>query len=538
LYQRVPVTGGGHEWRQRRTGVYSSIVVARSGSTVRFFAAKWGGGVFHSTNGTSWSATGTGFPTTNVGRIALAVRSTDPNRVYAFVISLTGTVLGVYRTDSVTGAWKKIGNPPDVIPADNGSGQGDYDLAIAVDPNDVNLIYLGGSYFNASPFPGSVWRCRVQSTATGFKFTGSTSIGTHAHADVHCLVHSPGNSNALWCGCDGGVFLNRAPRTVGQFAAANDGLSCLCSNFIAQHPTDPAILLTGLQDNGTAHTSGTPHWNHVNYGDGGYCLINWANPLQVLSFVNGRVFRSTTGGKSHDDWTPVWNFGWATMTQPIVSAPFDPSNPANAKWVAVGAGPLVFVSRDFATSWPMQFQLPGGNAAGAAFALAFASTSRLFVGTTRGRVFRADRTGSTWALTRVDDIAAGPLPIQGVISDVAVDWSDTTHSSVYICFGGMGDRRHVWRFDGTAWEARSGAAGATSLLDVEHNALVVDAASSGNVYVGADIGVWHSPDQGLTWAPLQNGLPDAPVFDLQMHATQRLLRAATHGRGVYEIPLD
>jgi hypothetical protein len=32
-------------------------------------------------------------------------------------------------------------------------------------------------------------------------------------------------------------------------------------------------------------------------------------------------------------------------------------------------------------------------------------------------------------------------------------------------------------------------------------------------------------------------LPDAPVFDLQMHATQRLLRAATHGRGVYELAL-
>jgi hypothetical protein len=37
---------------------------------------------------------------------------------------------------------------------------------------------------------------------------------------------------------------------------------------------------------------------------------------------------------------------------------------------------------------------------------------------------------------------------------------------------------------------------------------------------------------------MENGLPDAPVFDLQIHPTQRLLRAATHGRGVYEFPLD
>jgi hypothetical protein len=55
--------------------------------------------------------------------------------------------------------------------------------------------------------------------------------------------------------------------------------------------------------------------------------------------------------------------------------------------------------------------------------------------------------------------------------------------------------------------------------------------------LGADIGVWHSPDGGLHGNPLQNGLPDAPVFDLQIHPMRRLLRAATHGRGVYEIPL-
>ena len=55
------------------------------------------------------------------------------------------------------------------------------------------------------------------------------------------------------------------------------------------------------------------------------------------------------------------------------------------------------------------------------------------------------------------------------------------------------------------------------------------------MYAGADVGVWHSADGGVNWAPLQNGLPDAPVFDLQIHPTQRRLRVATHGRGVYEI---
>ena len=110
-------------------------------------------------------------------------------------------------------------------------------------------------------------------------------------------------------------------------------------------------------------------------------------------------------------------------------------------------------------------------------------------------------------------------------------------SSAYIAFGGMGDRRRVWWFNGTTWADRSGTPGGSELLDVEHNALAVDPAAPNNIYAGADIGVWHSADGGLNWDPLQNGLPDAPVFDLQIHPTQRLLRVATHGRGVYEIPI-
>jgi photosystem II stability/assembly factor-like uncharacterized protein len=102
----------------------------------------------------------------------------------------------------------------------------------------------------------------------------------------------------------------------------------------------------------------------------------------------------------------------------------------------------------------------------------------------------------------------------------------------------LGDRRRVWHFNGSRWEVRSGPAVGQNLLDVEHNALAVDRVQPSHVYVGADIGVWHSADSGATWAPLQNGLPDAPVFDLQIHHTQRLLRAATYGRGVYEIALD
>ena len=539
LYRRRPAGGGAFRWERVLPGVqgvarvFSSVVVARQGATTRFFCAEWGQGVMHSDDGgATWRRSGTGFPLSGVGRIALAVQSTNPSLVYAFVADGGGALKGVFRLDGVTKAWKTVSAVPQVLPG----GQGSYDLTIAVDPVDANLIYLGGDRMTSPPWGGSIWRCALQASGTSWRVKTAASIGTNAHADVHVVTHTPGNRNELWCGCDGGVFLNRNPRGNGRFASQNNGLACLCSNFIGQHPTDPNILFSGLQDNGTARTGSGPIWTHVTGGDGGYCVVNWNNPDRVLVFANGTVYRSTSGGASHGGWTAVWDFGWASMTQPVVAAPFNPQRPADADIVAVGAGNRVFVSRNFATSWPAgdQMQLPA--AAGVVFALAFASPTRLFIGTARGQVFRADRGASIWTLTRLDNAAAGSLGLVGLISDVAVDWADPELSSVYVCFGGMGDSRRVWWFDGVRWVARSGAAG-HDLLDVEHNALVVDSATPNNLYVGADIGVWHSADRGLNWAPLQNGLPDAPVFDLQVHPTQRLLRAATHGRGVYEIAL-
>jgi hypothetical protein len=559
LYQRTLTPFGGVEWVQRRAGTHCSVVVARVGGVTRFFAAEWGGEVLTSTDGTTWAPAGSGFPpagNANPGRITLGAQPSNLDVLYAFVADVNGMLRGLHRLDGVGTAWREVANPPDVLPdpKKTGRSQGDYDLALAVDPADVNLVYLGGSFaLPPTPttpdwrWPGSVWRCSVQATATGYEVAEAASIGTRAHADVHVLIHSPGNANELWCGCDGGVFLNRAPRDSGEFASQNTGLSSLCSNFIAHHPTDPGVLFTGLQDNGSARTSGSPMWRNVTGGDGGYCVVNWSDPQKVLVFLNGWVFRSTNGGETRTAWSSWVEFPWATMTLPIVTPPPNAANPAAADTVALGAGLRVNVSDDFGLTWPtgpkFQFILPpvAGPVGDAIFALNFATDTRLFVATTGGRVFRAERTATGWAVARLDDAAAGPLGLVGLITDVAIDWADSSRQSVYVSFAGRpgADPRRVWWYDGAnaRWEARSGPPGRDCLLDVEHNALAVDPLDANNVYAGADIGVWHSPDRGQNWRPLENGLPDSPVFDLQIHPAQRLLRAATHGRGVYEIEL-
>ena len=528
LYERIPASSG-YQWQQRRTGVHSSVVATSSGGVTQWFAAAWGDKVYTSMNGTTWTALGTGFPT-GISRIALGVQPDNPNVLYAAVSN--GGLQSVQRLDGAAGAWRSISGIP---PLCNGN-QADYDLAIAVDPNNANLIYLGGDYYDdpSNAYPGSIYCCVINSGSSSLSMT-TTLIGTTAHADDHVLVFTPGNSNALWLGSDGGLFLNTNPSGGGPFVPMNTGLATLCASHFAQHPTEAAVMFVGLQDNGTAKYVGEEVWNEVEMSDGGYGIVNWNNPFKVMCYWDGFLYVASDGGIDFSSWT-FSTSGGATMEAPVVSAPYNPSSPGDANIVAFGVYGAVQISSDFGASWPVTVAFPSPSEQ--PYSMVGASATRFFVGTAAGKIYRLDNTGGTWGLTELDNAAGGPLPLSGLVSDIAVDWSDSTLSSIYICFGGSGDYRHVWHFNGTAWQAASGAAGSsTALLDIEHNAIQYDR-PTGNLYVGADLGLWESTDGGATWNPMANGLPDAAVFDLQLHPTQRLLRACLHGRGLWEWKLD
>ncbi|MDR3666286.1 MAG: T9SS type A sorting domain-containing protein, partial [Ignavibacteriaceae bacterium] len=77
------------------------------------------------------------------------------------------------------------------------------------------------------------------------------------------------------------------------------------------------------------------------------------------------------------------------------------------------------------------------------------------------------------------------------------------------------------------------------LPDVPTSAVCIDPFNSYTLYVGNDLGVYYSHDNGISWNSMNSGLTGtALVMDLAVSPIDYKLVVATHGRGVYKIPLS
>src|SRR5262249_50413637 len=102
---------------------------------------------------------------------------------------------------------------------------------------------------------------------------------------------------------------------------------------------------------------------------------------------------------------------------------------------------------------------------------------------------------------------------------------------------------HVWKTTDAGQTWTNVSTTASGLPDVSAYDLVVDptstfAAPNGKIFAAIDSGIYVSTDDGLHWQPYGQGLPSAPVVDLQLDSNQGVLAAATQGRSAFTIQVD
>jgi hypothetical protein len=216
----------------------------------------------------------------------------------------------------------------------------------------------------------------------------------------------------------------------------------------------------------------------------------------------------------------------------------------------------IYQSVDAANSWaPISGDLvSGGNFESlTAIAVAPGAPGVIYAGSTTGNLFMA--TGVTpGGFANFTPVAITPR----AITAIAVDPADVTGGTVYVAYSGFSyvnssanvndPMGHIFKRAGflSPWIDVSCAVAdcskpaATDLPNLPVNDIVVDPDVPGTLYAATDLGVFigNCSVTPCSWTTLSGGLPRVAVLSLKLHEPSRTLRAATHGRGAWDLHLN
>ncbi len=481
-------------------------------------------------NGANTGALGTWVDITPVTptvtqRTEIVLAPSDAQRVYLLMQdSATTQVLNVLRSSDGGATWTTLTAPAAL---NNGAAsQTWYNLIGAVDPNNANIIVVGGLNLARSVDGGDSW-------------TTITSSGT-VHVDHHALQFI--GSTRLVNGNDGGIYYSENINVATpSFANKNNGYNVTQYYACDHHPTSVDFFLAGAQDNGTQRFNG-PGINstsNASGGDGGFCHIDQTDGLlQVTAFTGNNYTRSLNGGAS---FSSLAGFGVNNNRGQFIN-PTDMDDAGKILYCGDNAGRYYFITGLNAT--------PTGNIATVAAMSSReltavkvdpSSANTIYVGGSFGglvpQVYKITSSNTT-VPTVVSSASIGTIA-NAAISSIDINPANPNHLIVTLSNFGVT----------SVFESTNGGASFASIegnlpdmpvrwaIFAPANAQLNGATGgNGGILLGTELGVWTTSaiaGASTQWIPNNTGLANVRVDMLKYRPSDNLVVAATHGRGLY-----
>jgi hypothetical protein len=540
--------------------------------------------------GETWvEVLGGGFPETMKGRIGLDIARSDPDIIYAMVEAEAPDGqeggcraakeggCGLYRSDDGGRTWRWL-QPQNVRPF--------YYSQVRVDPFDPDHVYWSSTPVNFSRDGG-----RTAGTATIGVHVDHHAMWFDPNDRGRQIV---GNDGGIGISFDaGGTYWFPNSFAIGQFYAVSFDMAVpynvcggLQDNYTWCGPTRRA---SGTLNNNM--------WFSISGGDGFFTAIDPRDPCVVYSESQGgnmgrsnicrgervslqrpsfqaryrmwedsiallhpdpaeepdaRVqarlahFRAAQVRDSADD---QFRYNWST---PFFLSPHDPDvfyAGANRVLKSVSMGDdLTPISPDLSKRDTVKLHIStrttGGITRDATGAETFGTITALdesplvrgflAAGTDDGNVWITRDDGGTWT-----DLTARFRRLVPDTSYVSrVEFSPHDANRFYVTFSNhrRGDfKPYVFVTRDGGGTFRSIAANLPADGPDFVHVIREDPVNANLLYVGTDVGVYISLDQGQSWRRWLNGFPTVPVHDLKVHPRDRELVVATHGRSLWVI---
>ncbi len=496
-----------------------------------------GSGIWKSTDGgDTWTKLKGGVLDNPMGRIALDVYRRRPNILYALIEGPTqpgggrgagggaqggrggqqalnpNDPTGLYRSDDAGGTWRKV---------NNANPRPMYFSQVKIDPNDPEVLYLGGVDLHQSLDGGK---------------TMNTQAASRTHSDHHAIWINPMNSDHVIIGNDGGLAYSYDKSKKWVFVP---NLPVGLFYHLSYDMAMPYNICGGMQDNynwcGPSAVRGAAgianhHWTTLQGGDGFVVLQDPTDYRIAFSeSQDGNMVRvdRVTGETMSVRPTPApgepplrWH--WDT---PLVQSPHDPK-------VLFAAANKVFRSADRGISWTtvsgdltdgasrddivtmgvkgseIRFSRDDGIQAWPAI-VSFAESPKraglYYAGTDDGNLQVSRDAGKTW--TKVFDKLQG-APKGVFISEVVP--SRFAEGTVYATLDGHRQNdyeTYIYASSdfGATWQPLNG-----NLKGQIARTLTEDVKNPDVLYLGTETGLFVSLDRGRNWQRVTGKSPDGP----------------------------